>query len=120
MKWHKQVCFTLALKGFLPVDKYIKLKKILVKGDKFIPESDIGNKAVILEQCDTIDVESNTVLFQSDAMVTCHKRSMAWPISDLSRITCPPWPIDPVLKKIDVLLTFMVRKFQICVQFSSI
>ena len=68
MKWHKQVCFKLALKGFLPVDKYIKLKKILVKGDKFTPESDIGNKAVILEQCDTIDVESNTVLFQLDAM----------------------------------------------------
>ncbi len=49
MKWHKQVHLKLVSKGFLPVDEYIKLKKIPVKGDKLTPESDIGNKAVILE-----------------------------------------------------------------------
>ncbi len=49
MKQHKQVHLKLALKGFLSVDEYIKLKKIPVKGNKLTLESDISNEAVILE-----------------------------------------------------------------------
>jgi hypothetical protein len=53
--WHyKQAHIKLALKGFLPVDQYMTLRGISVKGDQLTLKLDIGIKAIILEKGDII------------------------------------------------------------------
>ena len=57
----------------------------------------------------------STVLFRSDAMVTRHAPSMAWPIGILSRVTGPSWPIGPHTENVTLLLSQMavISKFQL-------
>lgn len=41
-------------------------------------------------ECRVAEFGGDTVPFRSDAMVTCHKSPMAWPIPILSQVTGPP------------------------------
>lgn len=54
LRRHKQAHNKLASKGFLPVDQYMTLRGIPVKGDQLTPKLDAGIKAITLEKGDII------------------------------------------------------------------
>ncbi len=54
LRRHKQAHNKLASKGFLPVDQYMTLRGIPVKGDQLTPKLDVGIKAITLEKGDII------------------------------------------------------------------
>jgi hypothetical protein len=51
----RQVCIKLASKGFLPVDKYMRLKRVPTERDKPTPEADMGDQSTVLEEGSIID-----------------------------------------------------------------